>query len=47
MNIISMTKGDHLTGTSIKKTRTMIVLSGKDMEESYESQIDWHTDIHL
>ena len=27
-------------------TKTMTVLLGQDMEESYENLIDWHTDIH-
>ena len=29
-----------------KKTKTTTVLLGQDMEESYEHQIGWHTDIH-
>ena len=31
----------------IRKTKTMIVLLGQHVEETYKNQIDWQTDTHL
>ena len=33
-------------GPLVTKTKTMAVLLGKDMEESYKNWIGWHTGIH-
>ena len=46
ININLVKKGYQLAGPLITKTKTMTVLLGQDMEESYKNWIDWHTDIH-
>ena len=46
MNKKSVKTGYQLAGLLITNTKTMTVLLGQDMKESYENWIGWHTDIH-